>query len=152
MHSKIRGIVNKLIKKYKTNNPYELASYLNIILIEKPLGAMSGSYFYINRNKVIFLNSSLTDYEKILVLAHEIGHSILHKNRNCYFIKNKTLLLTSKIEKEANIFTAELLINDNLFLQYEGFTLTQIGCMENIPVELLKLKFFSLFKNTSSHF
>ncbi len=141
MRSKIKKIVQILIKKYKTTNVYELAKCLGIILEIVPLGSYSGSYFYIKRRKVIFLNSCLNEYERIIVLSHEIGHSVLHKKTNCYFMKNKTLLLTSKIEREANIFACEYLIRDDILQKYEGFTFEQIACSECIPIELLKLKF-----------
>jgi Zn-dependent peptidase ImmA (M78 family) len=141
LHFKIKNIVQKLIKKYKTNNIYELAECLNVVLIIKPLGSTAGSYFYARRNKVIFINSALNEYERIIVLAHEIGHSILHKRTNCYFMKNKTLMLTCKVEREANIFAAEYLIRDTILEDYEGFTIEQIANSENISLNLLKLKF-----------
>lgn len=140
MHSRIKKIVKALIIKYKTNNVYELAKCLGIILKIVPLGSTAGSYLYIKRRKTIFINSNIIEYERIIVLAHEIGHAILHKKTNCYFMQNKTLLLTSKIELEANIFAAEYLIKDNIFEGYEDFTLQQISSIENISLDLLKLK------------
>lgn len=141
MHSRIKKIVEALIRKYKTNNVYELAECLGVILKIVPLGSTAGSYLYINRRKTIFINSSLNEHERIIVLAHEIGHAILHKKTNCYFMQNKTLLLTSKVELEANIFAAEYLIQDNILEAYEGFTLQNISSIENISLNLLKLKF-----------
>ena len=142
MHSRIKRIVRALIKKYKTTDVYELAKCLDITLIIKPLGGTcAGSYMYLRRSKIIFLNSILNEYERIIVLAHEIGHAVLHKETNCYFMKSKTLFLTSKIEKEANFFAAEFLIKDDVLNNYKGYTLNQIACIENISSDLLKLKF-----------
>ncbi|MFL0197348.1 ImmA/IrrE family metallo-endopeptidase [Clostridium sp. WILCCON 0269] len=56
-------------------------------------------------------------------------------------MKNKTLFLTSKLEKEANLFAAEYLIPDDILNEYEGFSLDEIARSENILPELLKLKF-----------
>lgn len=68
---------------------------------------------YVPKNhKCVFLNEDLEENEMRLVMAHELGHSIMHRKENCYFIRNKTLLLNSKIEIEANTFAAELLIPD----------------------------------------
>ena len=47
-----------------------------------------------------------------VVAAHELGHAFLHRTKECAFIKNHTLLLTSWVEREANMFAAELLIPD----------------------------------------
>ena len=142
MHNRIKKIVRALIKKYKTNNIYELAKCLGVILIVAPLGeTCAGSYMYINRRKTVFINSILDDYERIIVLAHEIGHAVLHKKTNCYFMKNKTLFLTCKIEREANIFASEFLIRDDVLDGYEGYTLNEIAQAENIIPDLLKLKF-----------
>lgn len=141
MHSKIKRIVKSLIKKYKTNNIYELAACLGIIFEIVPLGSYAGCYFYINRRKTILINSFLNEHERIIVLAHEIGHAILHKKTNCYFMKGKTLLLTCKIEREANIFAAEFLIDDSILSDYYNFTLEQIASSENISIDLLKIKF-----------
>ena len=141
MHDRIKTIVKALIKKYKTNNVYELARSLGVVLIVVPLGSYSGAYMYINRRKTIFLNSLLNEYERIIVLAHEIGHAVLHRKTNCYFMKNKTLFLTCKIEREANIFAAEFLIRDDVLDGYEGYTLNEIAQAENIIPDLLKLKF-----------
>ncbi|MFL0197349.1 ImmA/IrrE family metallo-endopeptidase [Clostridium sp. WILCCON 0269] len=71
MHSRIKKIVQALIRKYKTNNVYELARCLGIILQIVPLGSYAGSYLYIKRRKIICLNSCLNEYERIIVLAHE---------------------------------------------------------------------------------
>ena len=142
MHNRIKKIVRALIKKYKTSDIYELAKCLGIILIVAPLGeTCAGSYMYIHRRKTIFINSILNDYERIIVLAHEIGHAVLHERTNCYFMKNKTLFLTCKVEREANLFAAEFLIRDDILEGYEGYTIESIAHSENIIPDLLKLKF-----------
>ena len=50
-------------------------------------------------------------------MAHELGHAIMHRKLNCYFIRNKTLLLDSKIETEANTFAVNLLIPDETIIE-----------------------------------
>lgn len=142
MHNRIKLIVKALMKKYKTTNIYELASCLDIVLVITNLGSScAGSYMYLNRSKTIFLNSILNEYERIVVLAHEVGHAVLHERTNCYFMKNKTLFLTCRIEREANIFAAEFLIRDNILDDYKGYTLESIAHSENVLPDLLKLKF-----------
>lgn len=52
----------------------------------------------------------------------------MHRTKECAFIKNHTLLLTSWVEREANLFAAELLIPDDFD---DGFV---------YPKELLDIK------------
>lgn len=79
--------------------------------------------------------------KKRLVMAHELGHAVLHRKENCYFIRHKTLFLSDRIEREANRFAAELLIPDSLIYQYEGYSARQIAYAEGLNEELLRLKF-----------
>jgi Zn-dependent peptidase ImmA (M78 family) len=137
----ILNIINRLAKKYDTRDPCELADYLGVVIIERPLGDKLGAYMYIKKTKTIFINSSIDEALKKIVLAHELGHAILHKTQECYFMKSNTLIVTSKFEWQANFFAANLLISDNLIDDYYGYTIDEISNTENIPVELLKLKF-----------
>lgn len=76
-------------------------------------------------------------------MAHELGHAELHKKENCYFIKNETLLLTSKFEIQANYFAAELLIDETKLdnQSIENITINQIACFFGFPSQLVEYKF-----------
>lgn len=142
MGKDIKKIVAYYSKLYKTNNPFELADCLNIEVFKLPLGSMLGYYIYMKRHRCIFINSDIEDgILRNIVMAHELGHATMHRNDNCYFISNKTLLLTSKIERQANKFAAELLINDNMLKDYEGYTIEQFSKITGFNEELIKLKF-----------
>ena len=73
-------------------------------------------------------------------MAHELGHAILHRKENCYFIRNKTLLLTSKNEVEANTFAAELLIPDELIYENPGMTKSQIARLAGFDEKIMEFK------------
>lgn len=75
-----------------------------------------------------------------LVMAHELGHAILHRKENCYFIRNKTLLLNSKKEIEANRFAMELLLSDSFLDEYKEFTIGQISRMTGYDQKLIQLR------------
>lgn len=141
MKKYIRKVIGNLKNKYDTTNPFELAESLDITLILTSLGSISGMYKYINRNKTIFLNESLNEYEQRFVLAHEIGHAILHTKSSCFF--SNTLNNKLKTEYQANLFAAELLIDlkeiDKLYLQ--GYSIKQLAAYYNVPVELIEFKF-----------
>lgn len=142
MNEIIRQTVHRLVRKYQTHNPFEIAKALNIeIQIGSP--GCDGCYMFLKNHRYIFLNQELPEMERKLVMAHELGHAIFHRKQNCYFIRNKTLLLNSKIEIEANRFAAELLVPDDLIYrcEYEGFTARQIAYAEGLNEELIRLKF-----------
>ena len=73
---------------------------------------------YLKRNKCIWINENLEGNERLFVMAHELGHAILHPRENCYFIKHKTLFLNSRKEQEANKFAIDLLIPDDILIEY----------------------------------
>lgn len=96
---------------------------------------------YVSKNhKCVFLNEDLSDSDMQLVMAHELAHSILHRKTNCYFIRNKTLMLTSKIELEANQFAAELLIPDELIYDNPGMTKSQIAHLAGYDEKIMDFK------------
>jgi Zn-dependent peptidase ImmA (M78 family) len=138
----IKDIVRKLVRKYKTSNPYELADYLNIIvLIDNLDESIRGYFHYFKRNKIIHINSKLSDKDKRIVLAHELGHAVLHPKLNIIFMEHNTYFVKSKYEYEANKFAAEILVPDDLLSTYPDYTLQQISCLEGIPEYLIELKF-----------
>ncbi|WP_414697555.1 ImmA/IrrE family metallo-endopeptidase [Peptacetobacter sp. AB845] len=138
----VKKCVSMIKKKAKTDDVFELVDYFNIQTIDIDLGSSTlGMYKYIKRNKFIFLNTSLDYQQRKFVLAHELGHAILHSNLNCFFLEKKTLHLKNKFEIEANKFAVELLVSDVALKDLEEYTIEQASIILNIPVELLKYKF-----------
>ncbi|WP_297422216.1 ImmA/IrrE family metallo-endopeptidase [Clostridium sp.] len=76
-------------------------------------------YKYINKNKVIFISSVLSEIERRFVLAHEIGHTVLHPKSSCFFINENNYISKIKSEFEVNMFAAEFLIDDEAVDQFE---------------------------------
>lgn len=141
MGERIKRIANAFIKKHDTDNPFVIARNLNVKTFDIPLGSLSGYYMYMKKHKCIFINSDIEDMHfKKIVMAHELGHAVLDPKENCYFMSNKTLLLTSKVEKRANIFAAELLISDNIVREYEDYTINQFANLTGLNKELIELK------------
>lgn len=135
-----------LIRYYErmtgSRDPVKIAEYANIRIAIFPLGEIAGNYKLINRKRWIFVNDNIpTDSPMFkVVVAHELGHALLHRKENCAFIKNKTLLLTSGIEREANEFAARLLISDDMLQSYSGHTQSQFCACTGYPEELIKLR------------
>lgn len=143
----IKKKIEYLYEKYNTRNPFTLAKYLNIEIIYWDLPPdIKGFYQYEKRNRFIFINSSLSFEEQLIVCAHELGHAILHTKLNTPFMRANTLFSIDKVEVQANTFAAYLLIPDeNLFDSYDRMTLYDIASLYNIPLKLVELKFKGLF-------
>lgn len=142
----LKQIVEKIIKKHKSTNPFEIASMKNIHIIEWDLHReINGYYKYDRRNRYIMINKNLSDEWKRIVCAHELGHAILHTRINTPFMRRNTLLSVDKIEREANKFAAELLIPDDSLIGCEHQTIEYIASIHNVPVELARLKCEKLF-------
>ena len=137
----IKTEVDKLVQRYKTRDVYELIDKLNIILLKVPLHPSdNGLYQYFKRNKIIYLNNGLDTIMERHVLAHELGHAILHTKTNITYLESNTFYSKEKIEIAANTFAAELLIKDSLFDEYKHHTIEEMAAIENLPIELIKIK------------
>lgn len=123
----IKKIANELAEKYHTRDPFALADCLNVLYREHYLGSMSGYYLSYRGEKCIVINSEIDNAcQKKVVMAHELGHAVLHENNYCMFY-SETLLSRSKPEREANEFAAEFLIPDYIFYEYPGYSKRQIA-------------------------
>lgn len=107
-------IINNLVSEHHTRNPYTIASQLGIIVLEEELGTINGYYNEVMDYKFIHVNTNLPEHHKRFVVAHELGHALLHPNFNQFFLKNHTLLNIDKYEKEANIFAVQLICDENV--------------------------------------
>lgn len=136
----IKGIVNSLIRKNKTRNPFEIIKGMNVILLFVPLKNVRGFYQYFQRNNLIYIDESLPEYEQLHVCAHELGHMLLHKKANALFMDTYTGFNTTKYEKEADLFAMELLMPDEVFLEYQEFTTDQIARALGYNEELIRLR------------
>jgi len=123
-------------------NPIKIAEYVGIRIAIVPLGEIAGNYILIKRKRWIFVNDNIPTDSPLfnVVVAHELGHALMHRKENCAFIKSHTLLLTSGIEREANMFAAYLLITDDMLSDYAGYTQEQFCQCTGYPKELIELR------------
>lgn len=142
MRRNIGKIVAYYKKKFGTSDPFEIADALHIELAVGDIGTREGCYMYLKKHKCIFLNENLDEHEKRFVMAHELGHAILHPKENCYFIRNYTGLLISKIEIEANKFAVDLLLPDDILMEYveSGYTMEQVSRITGYHEKLIELR------------
>lgn len=107
----IRKKVDELIKNHGTNDPFDLAKAMGIEVVFEYLGDSLGYFSKFNRTSIIHINESLPYETQLSTCAHELGHAMLHPDKNTAFLKGNTLYSTDKIEIEANAFMVELLFN-----------------------------------------
>jgi Zn-dependent peptidase ImmA (M78 family) len=136
---RVKRLVAYCTKRCGTSNPFEIADQLGILY---QIGNCDheGCYMFLKNHRYIFLSKSLDRTELNLVMAHELGHALLDRKANCYFIRNKTLLLVSKLERRANLFAAYLLISDDMLADYHGYTQDQFCQCTGYPKELIELR------------
>ena len=142
----IKARVNRLVRFYNTRDPFEMIKGMNIILVNYPLEGVRGFYQYFQRNNIIYLDEKLSDSERRFVLAHELGHMILHKKSNAIFMDTRTQFNTSKYEQEANLFAMELLLPDQILTDYitDGFSVEQISRITGYYKSLVELRIFNI--------
>lgn len=141
----IKGRVNQITKKHKSNDPFKLATMKNIHVIQWDLHQeIKGFYKYDRRNKYIFINNNLDEISQKFVCAHELGHSQLHPRVNTPFLRSNTLYSVNKIEVEANAFAVELLMPDEFVNEYrnrnDNMTIKEVSQVYGIPEEVCHLK------------
>lgn len=108
--------VKNLVKKYDTCNPYQLAKELHIDIYELDLpSSIRGFFIRPRRRKSIIINRNMTEAEKLVAVAHELGHARLHKGYGMLMKANLPYFRSTKRETEANEFAAHLLSYDHDF-------------------------------------
>lgn len=124
MH-KEKYIVDDLISKHHTANPFELCDLLGFKLSYKPLGTLNGLYRYLRKTQFITINSERERHQQTITCAHEIGHGVMHPEENAFFL-DSTLFVSKRQEIQADRFAGYLL------LEHYGNT-------DYIPEKYLKL-------------
>jgi Zn-dependent peptidase ImmA (M78 family) len=145
--SHIVTVVEGLLRTYQTRDPYELCDALGIRIRLKDLGTdIKAYYFYQSRIRNIVLNNRVSEIVRRILAAHELGHDRLH--REIAFLKGfqeiELFDMTLPAEYEANLFAAELLIDDQELLERlndNSKSFFSVAKELNIPADLLDFKF-----------
>lgn len=142
--------VIELTKKYNTRDPFSLADSLGIDVDCADLGSLKGFYIVYSDNRFVVLNSSLTEPLSRVILAHEIGHDILHREfaQNGGLKESTFFDMKSRPEMEANVFAANLLITDKEVIGYgeDGFTSEDMSKDLYVPHPIALIKINDMIK------
>lgn len=149
MYIKIQEIANRvreLVRQYGTRDPEELASSLGVEVLPRAFEKQKGAYKVIMRNPFIFIKSDLDPVMERIVLSHELGHHCLHR------IEAQALggfqefnifdMGSDRMEYEANVFAAELMLPDEEVVEYirEGHDIHEIASAMSSDINLVALK------------
>ena len=107
-----------LREKYPGAAPSEIASALGVQVRMKTLGRLKGLYIFLEDIGYILINSGLSEQEREMAIAHELGHDRLHRNASKDASFSDSMLFDAKgrAEFEANLFASELMIGDESVL------------------------------------
>lgn len=133
----VKYLVEKLIRRYETTNPIQLCQALAIHLLQAEIQPIKGYYTKSNRIKMITTAYGLSDKEKRIVIAHELGHSILHNDISTTFYHTFTKLNVARIENEANVFAMYLILKNHEYeLEYIN-NMQEISGITGLDIDLL---------------
>lgn len=140
--------VAMLRRKHGERDPFNLCRQLGIIVLQQPLGlkpsSIKGFFFENCRIKTITVNSDLPIVIQKIILAHELGHAVLHQKTGIHAFHDVGMFdESSTLEKEANLFAAELLLDDQDVLDTLNADETFFSAAAKmlVPMELLDFKF-----------
>ena len=147
----------KLIRKYKTRDPFKIMDDMHIIVGEtSSFQKLKGFCFMSCKTIYVQISSFLSEEEKQIVAAHELGHIILHRTQlKMAPMKDDTLYnMQDNTEYQANLFAADLLLSDadiadmahNEDLDYFGLC----SSLNSTP-ELMSFKLYSLTKRGQAY-
>lgn len=120
----------RILKESYISNPpvpvHELVEVHGLALIKKSFDDDSFSGIINLEKKHMIINEKDSHYRQRFTIAHELGHWILHQ-KELYENKDEAILFrkpigsleTSKIEKEANFFAANLLVPNFMLAEME---------------------------------
>jgi len=103
-----RDVARELKEKFNTNDIEEIADML-VFVQEGDLVDREGMTFKVNEYPVIITDKKLSQQKKLFVLAHELGHVLLHPYKNQSHMKKYTAMSIDRDEQEANAFAFEAL-------------------------------------------
>lgn len=147
----------KLIRKYKTRDPFKIMDNMHVIVGESSsFQKLKGFCFMSCKTIYVQISSFLSEEEKQIVAAHELGHIILHRTQlKMAPMKDDTLYnMQDNTEYQANLFAADLLLSDadiadiahNEDLDYFSLCSTL-----NSTPELMSFKLYSLTKRGQAY-
>lgn len=147
----------KLVKKFRTRDPFEILERMHIVVGETSRYQKLKGYCFMSCQTIyVRISSFLSEEEKKIVAAHELGHIILHRAQlKMAPMKDDTLYnMMDNTEYQANLFAADLLLEDSdiaEMAQDENFDYFSLCSTLNTSPELMSFKLYSLIKRGQAY-
>lgn len=128
-------LVKRLVRRYQTSDPFELAARMNIIVCVLEMDEdVRGLYYRKLRRRFIVINSKLDPIWQRVVCAHEIGHDRLHPGISRFWLDDHSFFNVGKLERQANQFAVRLLTaGDDLA---EGDSINELLRRNGVPEQM----------------
>jgi len=147
-YAEICKAARKLKREHKTTDPVAVCAAEGIKIIYQNFGtaadAIKGFYLEHCRIKTITVNADLPRTIQRIIIAHELGHAELHRRTGLRAFHEVAMFdESSDMEKEANLFAAEFLMEDSDVLEVlnQDTTFFTAASILRVPMELLDFKF-----------
>ncbi len=141
-----KKLADSLARKYNTRDPFKITNDLGYIVLDTRLEGIRGYYQHVKRCNLIYLSDSLSEQERGFVCAHELGHSILHKDMNRIFMDTRTNMVTSRYEIEADHFAVDLIYSDDDLCEYTDCTFDTVARSLGISYSLAEYRMRNLMQ------
>ncbi len=106
-------LTEELKSKYKTADPFELCRCLGFLVIRTDLPKSVRGFFMETADGVsVVISNTLPSPVDRACAAHELGHALLHRGINTFFLSENTNLVGGRYEREADLFAAALLLDE----------------------------------------
>lgn len=103
----------RVLKRTQSHDPYDIMDALGIIYIPvTDFVELKGMYKSEWRRHFVFVNANIPPRVQRMVMLHEIGHHVLHREDACVFQEFELYNMVSEKELEANIFASAILLAD----------------------------------------
>jgi len=111
----IENQLNDLLNEFKTLNVKEIADLLNISIQYQDFKAktLDSRLMIVDSKGYIFVRSDLDCAYEHFLIAHELGHYVLHFDKDISFNFLRRVYKT-RLEREANEFACRLLMYEEL--------------------------------------
>jgi Zn-dependent peptidase ImmA (M78 family) len=140
----------KLISRCNTREPFKIARAIGInVWWRNDFVKLKGMYKVIDKNRFIFVNSNLDEYERRVIIAHELGHDALHRElATAGALPEFTLYdMKTRPEYEANVFAAALLLDDDEVLELmKNYDESRVARWLGVNINLLLIKLHEMNK------
>lgn len=111
----IENQLNDFLNEFKTSNAKEIADHLDISIHYQDFKAktLDSRLMIVDSKGYIFVRSNLDCAYENFLIAHELGHYVLHFDKDISFNFLRRVYKT-RLEREANEFACRLLMYEEL--------------------------------------